>query len=200
MLQDPYNHRPIMRTSQRTSGTIRVAVRGRGLAALCLALAASACGGEERETIFARGELQERDSQFAAAITSYRAALDLGLTPAMRAEARYRLARSQVRGGDLGGALETLETMIEEDLRGSQLDVGPLFLELGDAWLAAGERRKAQIAWQLGRSVAPARIGDFNRRIERLIETAGAPGDAGDPEAATAPEKPDGREERREPR
>lgn len=138
-----------------------------------VATAALAACGESAERKFARGLERavehERAGRLHEATREYDALLGGDLSPSDRADVRFRLARCRIAGGDLNGALETLDDLVGDDVKPFQLDLGPLYLELGDKYFEKGDRKKAQLAWQLGRSVSPSRIVEFNKRIERLL-------------------------------
>lgn len=124
----------------------------------------------------------ERDKQYHEAVTLYESLLTSTTDEAMAAEIRFRLARCRIAGNDLNGALETLMELVEEDVSKYRIDVGEQLLELGDAFFAKGDRKKAQIAWKLGAGASPARMSDFNGRLEKLIDRSKGDG-------ASKPEK-----------
>jgi tetratricopeptide (TPR) repeat protein len=135
------------------------------LAALVTSSCSRAREAAHAETL-ARAAKLEQEGQFHDATRAYGELLATGLPPAERADVQYRLARCRIAGNDLNGALDLLEELTEEDVKNFQLDLGPLYLELGDAYIAKGEKKRAQIAWQRGRGVSPGRMVEFNKRIE----------------------------------
>lgn len=142
------------------------------LGALCIALAATTqCSRDEStgNTLELATKL-ERDKQYHEAVSLYEGLLANTTDEATIAEVRFRLARCRIAGDDLNGALETLMELVEEDVSKYRIDVGEQLLELGDAFFAKNDRRKAQIAWKLGAGASPARMNDFNGRLERLLQ------------------------------
>lgn len=142
--------------------------------ALALAELIGACSrgdpGSDVEGALAQGSRFEQEQRYHEASSLYGGLLAGTLDDGTRAEVRYRLARVLILGKDLGGALAQLQDLVDEDVARFQLDVGALYLQLGDAYLEKGDRKKAQLAWQYGRGVSPARIVEFNRRLDQLIE------------------------------
>jgi len=117
----------------------------------------------------ARASACERDGQLHDATRIYAELLATDLAPNDRVDVRFRLAKCRLAGDDLNGTLDALDELVAEDVKSFQLDLGPLYLELGDKYFEKGDRKKAQLAWQLGRSVSPSRIVDFNKKIEQLL-------------------------------
>ncbi len=129
--------------------------------------------------VLARGNQMEAEQREGEAAIIYAAALDdPQLGQDHRAELRYRLARAQIAGNDLNGALGTLQELIEDDVKRLNLDLGPLFLDLGDRFAKAGNTALAKNSFMMGRGVSPLRFEEFSRRLERLLPPASAP--AGD--------------------
>ncbi|MFH0943622.1 MAG: hypothetical protein V2A76_00335 [Planctomycetota bacterium] len=118
------------------------------------------------------GSQMEQNLRFAEAALVYESALDLDLSDRERSEIRYRLARSKIRGNDLAGALGVLQELSSEDVARFSLDVGPLYLELGEKAMREGMLPLARIALQEGRGVSPTRHDDFSRRLDSMIKPA----------------------------
>ena len=118
------------------------------------------------------GSQMELNLRFAEAALGYESALDLDLTDRERSEIRYRLARAKIGGNDLAGALGVLQELSSEDVVRFNLDVGPLYIELGEKAMRADMIPLAKIAWQEGRGVSPSRRDDFSRRLDSMIKPA----------------------------
>lgn len=161
--------------------TIRSTIPSSITAVLAACFAFSGCS-ESAERRFARAmdlaAEHEREGRLHDATREYATLLDQELSPSDRADVRFRLAKCRIAGGDLNGALETLDELVEEDVKSFQLDLGPLYLELGDKYFEKGDRKKAQLAWQLGRGASPSRIVEFNKRIEQLLPPEPPPSDS----------------------
>jgi tetratricopeptide (TPR) repeat protein len=127
---------------------------------------------DEIATLLDRATKLEQGGQFYDAIQVYKDVAARELAPSQRAHVRFDLARCQIAGNDLNGAIATLEDLTSEDVKETQLDIGELYLSLGDKYFDKGDKKKAQIAWQMGRGVSPARVVTFNKRIEQLIPAA----------------------------
>jgi predicted negative regulator of RcsB-dependent stress response len=116
------------------------------------------------------GQRMAENLRFGEAVMAYEAALDLPLEADERAEVRYRLARCKIEGNDLNGALGVLQELTEEDVARFQIDVGPLYLMLGERAQRSGMMQLARIAYREGGGVSPPRYEEFARRLEQLTE------------------------------
>lgn len=127
----------------------------------------------ERNALFVEttryGTRLEEEGRHAEAVMAYEQGLDLELTDAQRAEVRYRLANSRIEAGDLNGAYGVLRDLTTEDVARYRIDVGPLYLLLGDRARQAGLRDLARLAYQEGRGVSPARYEEFAIRLDAMI-------------------------------
>ena len=140
---------------------------------------ATGCSDESKESAQLEAATKlEREKQYHEAVTLYESLLTNTTDDAMAAEIRFRLARCRIAGNDLNGALDTLMELVEEDVSKYRIDVGEQLLELGDAFFAKGDRKKAQIAWKLGAGASPARMSDFNGRLEKLIDRSKGDGES----------------------
>lgn len=118
--------------------------------------------------VMAYGARMEADLRHAEAVLAYETGLDLDLTGAERAELRYQLARARITANDLNGALGVLQDLTTEDVARFQIDVGPLYLRLGEKAQQAGRYTLARIAFREGGGAAPPRYEEFARRLEDL--------------------------------
>lgn len=116
------------------------------------------------------GLRMEENLRHGEAVMTYEAALDLQLDDDERAEIRYRLARSKIAGNDLNGALGVLQDLTEEDVARFNLDIGPLYMSLGERAQRAGMYPLARIAFREGGGVSPPRYEEFAHRLEQLTE------------------------------
>ncbi len=116
------------------------------------------------------GQRMEDDLRYGEAVMTYDAALALDVEDDERAELRYRLARAKIAGNDLNGALGVLQELTEEDVARFDIDVGPLYLSLGERAQRAGMYALARIAFREGGGVSPPRYEEFARRLEQLTE------------------------------
>lgn len=112
----------------------------------------------------------EAAHDYSAASAAYEQILSDPLADADRASLRYRLAAVQIQSNDLNRALGTLRALVEDDVARFQIDLGPLYLDLGRRFEESGRADLARIAYREGGGVAPARYEDFSRRLESLTE------------------------------
>lgn len=111
----------------------------------------------------------EAASDFARAAEAYEVARELDLTARERAELRYRLANALIRSGGLQRAMGVLEELSEQDVAEFQIDIGPLYRDLGDRAKESGNLPLATLAYRLGQAVSPNRMEEFGRRREQLL-------------------------------
>lgn len=114
------------------------------------------------------GDHLEQNQRWSEAIQVYLAALDLQLQEDERADLRYRLARSQIEGNDLNGALGVLQELTTESVARFQMDIGPLYFQLAERARASGNLQLAMIANRQGTAVSPARVEQFMGQREDL--------------------------------
>jgi hypothetical protein len=125
---------------------------------------------ERYDEAIAYGARMEQNLRFGEAVQTYDSALRLDLTDHERADLRYRLARSKIRGNNPQGALGIIQELIAEDASRFNLDIGPLCLEGGEKAMALDQLPLARILLRLGRGVSPDRYEDFSRRLDSMLK------------------------------